>query len=538
MTKRHGKPGGAADVLAIGFGTTVLMWTVGYVMRKPEVDAPGPVLGLALLLCVLVGGFLAGRLTTRGWRAGAMAGAVVAGLNLLIVGGTLAGEEGTAVSWPLVWVPGTVVVTAVVMALAAMVGGRYVEVNEPGGMGRDVEEDFRRGINWTGWFALVAVAATGLLLLAGGLVTGRAAGLAVPDWPQSFGYNMFLYPLARMTGNIYYEHTHRLVGALVGLTTIALAVHLWVVWTQRWWSWAAATLGVVLGLGGLSWGLMATDRLAWVPFAWLIGTLVMAGAIAALPAGRRQVWPWMAALAVVAVIAQGVLGGFRVSMAEAAQGIAFARPDHETAASTVLRVIHGVFGQVFFALIVALAVATTVVWQRARGAVEAVTASTDRALAIVLLVALGGQLLLGALVRHVGMSPLAHIVVAALLTVLAVAVGVRAWGLYGRREATVKRLGVAVLVLVGLQVVLGVAALVVTGLWPTVERAPTLTRLLFTTAHQVNGAALLGVVTAWMLLSFRVLREPDEPALPSNGEASVLAEERGGIRPLDSGSRV
>ena len=47
------------------------------------------------------------------------------------------------------------------------------------------------------------------------------------DWPNTFGTNMFLYPLSKMTGGIYYEHAHRLFGALVGLTTIGLAVRLW-----------------------------------------------------------------------------------------------------------------------------------------------------------------------------------------------------------------------------------------------------------------------------------------------------------------------
>jgi cytochrome c oxidase assembly protein subunit 15 len=75
-------------------------------------------------------------------------------------------------------------------------------------------------------FALVATVATLILLPLGGAVTGFEAGLAVPDWPSSFGYNMFLFPLAKMTGGVYFEHSHRLFGSLVGLTTMTLAAYL------------------------------------------------------------------------------------------------------------------------------------------------------------------------------------------------------------------------------------------------------------------------------------------------------------------------
>ncbi|MEX0742641.1 MAG: hypothetical protein WD079_07565, partial [Phycisphaeraceae bacterium] len=521
MNDIDSKPSGAGDVLTIGFGTAVSMWTVGYLMRKPEVEVGGPVLAAGLLVCLLIGGFLAGRLTSRGWRGGMMAGFVVAGLNLLIVGGTLSDEQ-QMTSWVLLWVPGTLAVTAIIMALAAMVGGRYIQTNEVGTRRRRVEEEFRRGINWTGWFAIVAVAATALLLAAGGFVTGRAGGLAVPDWPQSYGYNMFFYPLARMTGNIYYEHTHRLLGALVGLTTIALALHLWIVWTKRWWAWAAGIFAIVLALG-VGWGaLMSMGWSNWVPLMWLIGTAVMVLLTPAIPALRRNPWPWLAGVAVVAVIAQGVMGGYRVSLALTGEGVEVASAQHETSISTILRVSHGVFAQLFFALMVALTLAASKVWQRAQGSVGAMAPSTDRGLSVALILALVGQLILGAMVRHVAMGPMTHIAVAALLTVLAVAVGVRAWGLYGQREVAMKRMGITLLVLVGLQVLLGISALIVTSVWPTVEASPPMMRVLVTTAHQMNGAALLAAATITMLLNFRVLRaepgwrwaEEEEPKLP------------------------
>jgi cytochrome c oxidase assembly protein subunit 15 len=75
--------------------------------------------------------------------------------------------------------------------------------------------------------ALVTVAATFVLILFGGLVTNTGAALAVPDWPSTFGHNMFLFPWSGMIGGVFYEHSHRLIGAVVGLLTLALAAALW-----------------------------------------------------------------------------------------------------------------------------------------------------------------------------------------------------------------------------------------------------------------------------------------------------------------------
>jgi len=75
--------------------------------------------------------------------------------------------------------------------------------------------------------AMVTAGATLVLILFGGLVTNTGAALAVPDWPTTFGYNMFLYPWSAMVGGVFYEHSHRLIGSVVGLLTLALAAALW-----------------------------------------------------------------------------------------------------------------------------------------------------------------------------------------------------------------------------------------------------------------------------------------------------------------------
>ena len=81
-----------------------------------------------------------------------------------------------------------------------------------------------RWLNRFAWFTAVA---TLFLICSGGMVTSKGVGLAVPDWPTTFGYNMFLFPFSRWVGGIFFEHTHRLLASLVGFLTIILALWLW-----------------------------------------------------------------------------------------------------------------------------------------------------------------------------------------------------------------------------------------------------------------------------------------------------------------------
>ena len=77
------------------------------------------------------------------------------------------------------------------------------------------------------WFhrcAWLLVGATFLLIVAGASVTSNRAGLAVPDWPETYGQAMWRFPLKFMRGGIFYEHTHRLIASVVGLLTTALAL--------------------------------------------------------------------------------------------------------------------------------------------------------------------------------------------------------------------------------------------------------------------------------------------------------------------------
>jgi cytochrome c oxidase assembly protein subunit 15 len=78
--------------------------------------------------------------------------------------------------------------------------------------------------------AWLTVAATLVVIVAGGLVTNTGAALAVPDWPTTFGQNMFLFPWSQMIGGVLFEHGHRLLGALVGVLTLAAGLAVW--WTE------------------------------------------------------------------------------------------------------------------------------------------------------------------------------------------------------------------------------------------------------------------------------------------------------------------
>jgi heme a synthase len=110
------------------------------------------------------------------------------------------------------------------------------------------------------WYAVAAAASVLLLICSGGLVTSHEAGMSVPDWPNSFGYNMFFFPVSRWVGGVLFEHTHRLIASGVGLLTVALCVALFIIEERRW----VKTLGVIavaaVVLQGVLGGLRVTEN--------------------------------------------------------------------------------------------------------------------------------------------------------------------------------------------------------------------------------------------------------------------------------------
>jgi cytochrome c oxidase assembly protein subunit 15 len=441
------QPGGFSGLLAVAFGTTVAMWIAGYLTRLPDAPAPGWVTAGLMLALMIAGGAAAGRLL-GGWTRGALVGVLAALLNMLVLGSLLGADRpGAAVPSTVIWLPGALLSGALLGGLgAAFVRPRARQLGRRSAVAA---------------FALVVAVATLAMVGIGGVVTSQEAGLAVPDWPNSYGYNMFLYPLARMTGGVYYEHAHRLFGTLVGLATMTLAVLL-----------------------------TAVDRRRGVRLAALAAAIL--------------------------VVVQGVLGGLRVT-----GRFTLSTSAADMAPSTTLAIVHGVLGQLFFALLVGLAVVTAPRWTSAERPLSSSAASADRTLGYGLLLVLVLQLVLGAIYRHTGEGLIVHISGAALVLVLAVAAGVRAWGLHGLGPATQRllaRLGQALLWAVGVQVVLGIIALsavTVRGGAP----APTGWEVVLTTAHQLGGAVLLGVAVMLVLWTRRLLAPTPERRLRTSAAA-------------------
>jgi len=419
-------------VLPLGFAMTVSMWALAYVFRLPLVAAPSWLLLISMLAAVAFWGWFTGARSGGGWLAGVLVGTTSAVLNMLILGSLLTSADGGGVvPSALVWVPGSIVVVALIAGVSASVAGEIEPVATPAA--------------WTALFSKVAVAATFLLVVAGGLVTSAEAGLAVVDWPNTFGTNMFLFPLARMTGGIYYEHAHRLFGALVGLTTIVLAIRLW-----------------------------RRDERTWV---------------------HR-----LAAAAVALVVLQGALGGLRVT-----GGFTLSTSHADMAPNIVLALAHGILGQVFLAVMVAVACVTSSRWLNAVAPEKRPTFTNDRNLQRWLVLAVVVQLVLGAAQRHLAALLIVHISLAAVVILLAVMVGVRAWGMF-RGVWPVERLGKTLVVLASLQGVLGIAALAVTGGEATVG-SPTTVAVTITTAHQATGAVILAISVALALWTQRLFTQ-------------------------------
>lgn len=207
--------------VSVGFGAAVAMWLVWYPLHLPGLRVP-PVVAGPLLLLVLVAMIARGS-RHAGGRAvavGALAGLVSAGVNLLLLGNQLT-EAGAnpedAANAQFRPSAGLIVGGFVVLSLVAGVIG--------GVIGRKLGRDLEPRRDWVAPFGVTAVVAMLPLVAAGGAVTSAGAGMAVPDWPGTYGSNMFLYPIGLMADpRIYLEHTHRLFGTLVGLTTLVLMV--------------------------------------------------------------------------------------------------------------------------------------------------------------------------------------------------------------------------------------------------------------------------------------------------------------------------
>ena len=242
-------------------------------------------------------------------------------------------------------------------------------------------------------WALATIAAMFPLIWFGGLTTSHGAGMAVPDWPNTYGYNMFAVPwdvwLGESAGGIFFEHTHRLLGSLAGL--FAVAATLWA-WgpsrhpdARRAWGWVTLILAV---LAIACFVLMRAD-VAGQHRNFGHATSGFAGlgvvALFAWLAREREPRPWARWLAVGllgAIIVQGTLGGLRV-----------------TEVNLHLAVIHGVFAQVTLCVAGLLVVVTSEWWLRTEATGEPSLRRLLTASAALTLVVFA-QLVVAAMMRH------------------------------------------------------------------------------------------------------------------------------------------
>lgn len=290
-------------------------------------------------------------------------------------------------------------------------------------------------------FAVILAACTVFLLVAGASVTSNDAGLAVPDWPLSYGSLM-----PPMVGGIFFEHGHRMVATTVGFLTILLVV-------------------------------------------WL---------------HRRESRPWMRRLgwiALAAVIAQGILGGITVKF--------FLPP--------AVSISHATMAQLFFCLIVSVAVFTSRWWHSEIPALPAASQPPLRAWAVGSFAVVLIQLILGAAFRHKVLGILPH----AVWAIVVAFVVFRAAGMARdhRMEAVpaLRKIARAIHILLGLQLCLGGAAF-----WARLATAgdpqPMPVMVWTTVIHVVFGALVLAAVVVLALCAFRVLRPSAQFAVESHPE--------------------
>lgn len=137
---------------------------------------------------------------------------------------------------------------------------------------------------WLHRYAVLTAITTLALIGLGGLVTSHGVGMAVPDWPTTYGYNMFLFPISQWVGGIFYEHTHRLLASAVGLMTAILAIWLWIQDSRLWLRWAGVAAFFMVVLQGVVGGLrvvlnMASLGILHAPLAQMFFLLVCAIAL-------------------------------------------------------------------------------------------------------------------------------------------------------------------------------------------------------------------------------------------------------------------
>ena len=142
-------------------------------------------------------------------------------------------------------------------------------------------------------YALLVALSTALLIFAGGMVTSTGSGLSVPDWPNTYGWFMWTFPLEKMVGGIFYEHTHRLIASTVGFLIVVLAIWMWRAepraWVRRLGYIALAAVVTQGMLGGITvlWYLPDPISIAHASLAEIVFCLTATIALVQSPGWKR-----------------------------------------------------------------------------------------------------------------------------------------------------------------------------------------------------------------------------------------------------------
>lgn len=232
---------------------------------------------------------------------------------------------------------------------------------------------------WLNRFAIFTAVCTLLLIGVGGLVTSNGAGMSVPDWPTSYGYNMFALPFKFWQGGAFHEHTHRLVASTVGLLTAILAIWLWVSETsgKNRRNGLLVVLGSLLVVGGMM-GVRKNPVFISIAAVSLCGMI-----FGAIRIKKTRGLRWFGIVALSAVILQGVLGGLRVVLFKDEIGI-----------------FHATLAQFFLVLISMIALFTSKWWHRLGDANHLSSSPKLRQIAGFISCLIFFQLILGASMRH------------------------------------------------------------------------------------------------------------------------------------------
>ena len=240
-----------APALAGGMTAAAGAWAVAFIVHLPGVELSTGV-GVTLIALAHAGAcFLTAKWAgkSRSVPIGIGSGLVAGILDLMVLGAIIADAKANQA----IIVPGFLLATVLLGGVAGVLARAVASTDQPGS-----SQDEQSGGDSQTWLSRIGwatVLTTLCLLLVGGTVTSSNAGMAVPDYPGTYGHNMLLYPLSLMAADsmIYLEHAHRLFGMLVGLCTVLTAIAITTLDPRRWVkvvAWVLVVLVIVQGLMG------------------------------------------------------------------------------------------------------------------------------------------------------------------------------------------------------------------------------------------------------------------------------------------------